>query len=59
MRTAKAFSNENAESEKFLRANERFKVSKKDRYKAMARLMVSPGLTRRDTWWSTSVSSRS
>ena len=41
MRTAKAFSNENAESEKFSRANERFKVSKKERYKAMARFMCS------------------
>ena len=41
MRTAKAFSNEGAENEKFLQANERFKVSKKDRYKAMARFFAS------------------
>jgi ATP-binding cassette subfamily B protein len=37
MRTAKAFSNENAEQEKFLGANERFKRSKSDYYKAMGR----------------------
>ncbi len=41
MRTAKAFSNEEAESEKFRSANERFKRSKADRYKAMARFMSS------------------
>ena len=41
MRTAKAFSNENAENEKFLGANERFKTSKKERYKAMAWFMCS------------------
>jgi len=41
MRTAKAFSNERAESEKFSGANERFKTSKKDRYKAMAWFMCS------------------
>ena len=41
MRTAKAFSNENAESEKFERANERFKVSKKERYKAMSKFFAS------------------
>ena len=41
MRTAKAFSNENAESEKFSGANERFKTSKKERYKAMAWFMSS------------------
>lgn len=41
MRTAKAFSNENAESQKFLGANERFKTSKKERYKAMAWFMCS------------------
>ena len=41
MRTAKAFSNENAESEKFSGANERFKTSKKERYKAMAWFMCS------------------
>ena len=41
MRTAKAFSNENAESEKFQGANERFKTSKRDYYKAMARFMSS------------------
>ncbi len=35
MRTAKAFSNENAEARKFMNANERFKTAKKDRYKAM------------------------
>ena len=41
MRTAKAFSNERAENEKFLGANERFKTSKTDYYKAMARFMSS------------------
>ena len=41
MRTAKAFSNEDAENEKFLGANERFKTSKKERYKAMAWFMCS------------------
>ena len=41
MRTAKAFSNEGAENEKFLGANERFKTSKTDYYKAMARFMSS------------------
>ena len=41
MRTAKAFSNENTESEKFSGANERFKTSKKERYKAMAWFMCS------------------
>ena len=41
MRTAKAFSNEQAENEKFLRANERFKGSKKERYRAMAGFMSS------------------
>lgn len=41
MRTAKAFSNESAESEKFLGANERFKTSKQSYYKAMARFMSS------------------
>jgi len=41
IRTAKAFSNENAESEKFERANERFKVSKKERYKAMSKFFAS------------------
>ena len=41
MRTAKAFSNEGAESEKFMGANERFKRSKADYYKAMARFMSS------------------
>ena len=41
MRTAKAFSNESAENEKFLGANERFKTSKTDYYKAMARFMSS------------------
>lgn len=41
MRTAKAFSNERAENEKFLGANERFKTSKTDYYKAMARFMAS------------------
>ena len=41
MRTAKAFSNERAESEKFHGANERFKTSKKERYKAMAWFMCS------------------
>ncbi|MDE7218250.1 MAG: ABC transporter ATP-binding protein/permease [Oscillospiraceae bacterium] len=41
MRTAKAFSNEKAESEKFQGANERFKTSKKERYKAMAWFMCS------------------
>ena len=41
MRTAKAFSNENAEARKFLDANERFKTAKKDRYKAMSWFMCS------------------
>ncbi len=41
MRTAKAFSNEGAENQKFLGANERFKRSKTDYYKAMARFMSS------------------
>ncbi|MDE7242500.1 MAG: ABC transporter ATP-binding protein/permease [Oscillospiraceae bacterium] len=41
IRTAKAFSNENAESEKFSKANERFKTSKKERYKAMASFFAS------------------
>ena len=41
MRTAKAFSNESAESEKFLGANERFKTSKRDFYKAMGRFNCS------------------
>ena len=41
MRTAKAFSNEAAENEKFLGANERFKTSKKERYRAMAWFMCS------------------
>ena len=41
MRTAKAFSNENAESQKFLNANERFKTAKKERYKAMSWFMCS------------------
>ncbi len=41
MRTAKAFSNESAESEKFLGANERFKTSKQDFYKAMGRFNAS------------------
>ena len=41
MRTAKAFSNEGAESEKFQGANERFKTSKREYYKAMARFMSS------------------
>lgn len=41
MRTAKAFSNERAENEKFLGANERFKTSKQGYYQAMARFMCS------------------
>ena len=41
MRTAKAFSNETEESEKFLGANERFKTSKQDYYRAMARFNSS------------------
>ena len=41
MRTAKAFSNEGAESEKFLGANERFKTSKQDYYRAMAQFNSS------------------
>ena len=41
MRTAKAFSNENAESRKFEGANERFKVSKGEFYRAMARFNSS------------------
>ncbi len=41
MRTAKAFSNEKAENEKFNGANERFKTSKKERYKAMANFFAS------------------
>ena len=41
MRTAKAFSNENAEREKFLHANERFKSAKRERYRAMSWFMCS------------------
>ncbi len=41
MRTAKAFSNENAETEKFQSAIERFKTAKKARYKAMSWFMCS------------------
>ena len=41
MRTAKAFSNEGEESQKFLGANERFKTSKRDYYKAMGRFLSS------------------
>ena len=41
MRTAKAFSNEGEESQKFLGANERFKTSKQDYYKAMGRFLSS------------------
>ena len=41
MRTAKAFSNESAENEKFNGANERFKTSKKERYQAMANFFAS------------------
>ena len=41
MRTAKAFSNESAETQKFLNANERFKTAKKERYKAMSWFMCS------------------
>ncbi len=41
MRTAKAFSNESAENEKFLGANERFKTSKQDFYKTMGRFNAS------------------
>ncbi len=41
MRTAKAFSNENTEKEKFLSANERFKHAKQARYQAMAGFMSS------------------
>jgi len=41
MRTAKAFSNERAESEKFDAANARFKTSKRAHHKAMARFMSS------------------
>lgn len=41
MRTAKAFTNEDAEHEKFLRANDEFRVSKKDHYRAMGKLNAS------------------
>ncbi len=41
MRTAKAFTNEEAEHEKFDRANDRFRVSKKAQYKAMGRFQAS------------------
>ena len=41
MRTAKAFSNEDSETNKFLSANERFKTAKKERYKAMSWFMCS------------------
>ncbi|MDE7261687.1 MAG: ABC transporter ATP-binding protein/permease [Oscillospiraceae bacterium] len=41
MRTAKAFSNENTETQKFISANERFKTAKKDRYRAMSWFMCS------------------
>ena len=39
MRTAKAFTNEDAEAAKFQSANERFKSAKKERYKAMSWFM--------------------
>jgi len=41
MRTAKAFSNEDTETQKFMDANERFKNSKKERYRAMSWFMCS------------------
>ena len=41
MRTAKAFSNEDSETNKFLNANDRFKTAKKERYKAMSWFMCS------------------
>ena len=41
MRTAKAFSNEDSEKNKFLSANERFKTAKKERYRAMSWFMCS------------------
>ncbi len=41
MRTAKAFSNEDAETEKFRNANQRFKVAKRDFYKSMGRFFGS------------------
>ena len=41
MRTAKAFSNEGSEREKFLAANERFKRSKRERYRTMASFLSS------------------
>lgn len=41
MRTAKAFSNEDAETEKFRNANQRFKVAKRDFYKSMGRFFSS------------------
>lgn len=41
MRTAKAFSNEDTEAEKFQNANQRFKVAKRDFYKSMGRFFSS------------------
>ncbi len=41
MRTAKAFSNENAEASKFDRSNEQFKTSKRNFHKAMGRFNAS------------------
>ncbi len=41
MRTARAFSNEQAEADKFSRSNERFKVSKRNFHKAMGRFNAS------------------
>ncbi len=41
MRTAKAFSNEQVEEDKFLKSNERFKAAKKENYKAMGRFFAS------------------
>ncbi len=41
MRTAKAFTNEETEHKKFLRANDEFRVSKRGHYKAMGKLNAS------------------
>lgn len=45
VRTAKAFANEAAEREKFLRCNERYKNSKGDWYRAMGMFMSGMNLT--------------
>ncbi len=41
MRTAKAFSNEDVEHDKFLRANDRYRDAKRENYRAMGRFFAS------------------